>query len=80
MHVPPSIQPIPSRSESDTRPAANGKVMADGAVQNGPYDSENGHLYVGFQPGTDTPSNAAGTYGTNTSNYDIAVISDIGAE
>lgn len=68
-----------------TTPAANGTVNANDvavflAVQNGPYDSKNRHLYVGFQPGTDTSSNAAGTYSNKTGSYEIAAITDIGAE
>jgi tannase len=68
-----------------TTPAANGTVNSQDvfvflAVQNGPYDSKNRHLYVGFQPGTDTSSNAAGTYSPSTDSYEIAAISDIGAE
>jgi tannase len=68
-----------------TTPAANGTVNERDvavflAVQNGPYDSKNRHLYVGFQAGTDTSSNAAGTYTASTGKYEVAAISDIGAE
>ncbi|KAF7186833.1 Tannase [Pseudocercospora fuligena] len=70
---------------SSTNPAVNGTINEKDvavflAVQNGPYDSSNRHLYVGFQPGTDTSSNAAGTYNSNTSSYEVAAISGIGAE
>ena len=50
------------------------------AVQNGSYDSKNRHLHVSFQPGTDISLNAAGTDNTTTDKYDVAAISDIGAE
>ncbi|KAK4626950.1 Tannase [Fulvia fulva] len=70
---------------SGSSPAANGTVTAHDvavflAVQNGPYDSNNRHLYVGFQPGTDAAPNAAGTYNTAPGSYDVAAISGIGAE
>ncbi|KAI5369135.1 putative tannase/feruloyl esterase, alpha/Beta hydrolase [Septoria linicola] len=65
--------------------AANGTITANDiavflAVQDGPYDNQNRHLYVGYQPGTDTSSNAAGTYNTTTGIYDVAAISGIGAK
>lgn len=79
-----SFNPI-TGGQGDTTPAASGTVNENDvavflAVQNGPYDSENRHLYVGFQPGTDTSSNAAGTFSNATGSYEIAAITDIGAE
>lgn len=79
-----SFNPI-TGGQGDSTPAANGTVNNNDvavflAVQNGPYDSEDRHLYVGFQPGTDTSSNAAGTYSNSTGVYEVAAITDIGAE
>lgn len=79
-----SFNPI-TGGQGDTTPAASGTVNENDvavflAVQDGPYDSENRHLYVGFQPGTDTSSNAAGTFSNATGSYEIAAITDIGAE
>jgi tannase len=79
-----SFNPITGGSGATT-PAANGTVNEQDvavflAVQNGPYDSQDRHLYIGFLPGTDTSSNAAGTYSDATGAYEVAEISDIGAE
>lgn len=79
-----SFSPITGMMSTST-PAANGTATQQDvavflAVQNGPYDSKVRHLYVGFQPGTDTSSNAAGTYSNTTGQYEIAAITDIGAE
>lgn len=79
-----STNPITGAVSSDS-PAINGTVNEKDvavflAVQNGPYDHQNRHLYVGFQPGTDTSSNAEGTYNNVTDSYEVAAITGIGAE
>ena len=69
---------------SGSTPAQNGTVTAEGvaawnALINGPYDSKNRHLYIGYQPGAEASSDASGSYNSTSGTY-YASGSGLGAQ